>query len=170
MTEYIGRVGVGSKKDEDKWAIISKTSVLTQFLQANQTMPQINQIRFLWILTLWTCFPSMFDMSKILKLSWSNFWRFCRCQLRMLLIFFPNCNSTNTSIAQRKVTHMLASNICVFSSPLMMSPSTVNSAFALQRKTLKTVDNWSRAEGTVRRWTKTWPMQSEITVLPFQLP
>ena len=47
-----------------KWAIISKTSV-TDAVFAEKTIPQM---RFLQVLTLWTCFPCMFDMSTMLKL------------------------------------------------------------------------------------------------------
>ena len=45
-------------------AIISKTSV-TDAVFAEKTIPQM---RFLQVLTLWTCFPCMFDMSTMLKL------------------------------------------------------------------------------------------------------
>ena len=46
------------------WAIISKT-IVTDTVFANRLIPQI---RFFCILTLLTCFPSMFEMSTILKL------------------------------------------------------------------------------------------------------
>ena len=57
------------KKDKN----LKKPSV-TQFLQLHflKAMPQI---KFLWILTLWTCFTSMFDMSTMLTLE-IVFWAF----------------------------------------------------------------------------------------------
>ena len=55
-----------------KWVIISKTSG-TDAVCAKKTIPQM---RFHQVLTLWTCFPCMFDMSTMLKLCWNWFWAF----------------------------------------------------------------------------------------------
>ena len=55
-----------------RWAIISKTSV-TDAAIAKKSLPQM---RYLQILTLWTCFPCMFDISTMLKLCWNGFWAF----------------------------------------------------------------------------------------------
>ena len=53
-------------------AIILKTSG-TDAVCAKKTIPQM---RFHQVLTLWTCFPCMFDMSTMLKLCWNWFWAF----------------------------------------------------------------------------------------------
>ena len=61
------------KSNDKKRAKIKQMSE-TQFLQ-QQFLKAMPQIRFLWILTLWTCFPSMFDMSTMLTLE-IVFWAF----------------------------------------------------------------------------------------------
>ena len=64
----------------DYWSKISKMSAV--FVK-NQC------IIFFKILTLWTCFPSMFEMCAKLKLCWSCFWTFFkRCQLRTFFEIF----------------------------------------------------------------------------------
>ena len=54
------------------WGKISKTSI-TDAVFAEKEM---HEIIFLRILTLRTCFPSMFDLSTVLKLCWNSLWGF----------------------------------------------------------------------------------------------
>ena len=70
---------------EYKWAIISKTSV-TDAVFAEKTIPQM---RFLQVLTLWTCFPCMFDMSTMLKLCWNCFRAFWAVSCGRFLKLLP---------------------------------------------------------------------------------
>ena len=56
------------------------------------TTKNMPQMMFLRILTLRTCFPSMFDVSTMLKLCWNFFWGFWSRQLQTLLKFLSKSN------------------------------------------------------------------------------
>ena len=49
-------------------------------------------MRFLQVLTLWTCFPCMFDMSTMLKLCWNWFWAFGAVSYGHFLKLLPQCH------------------------------------------------------------------------------
>ena len=59
---------------------------LTDAVFAEKTIPQM---RFLQVLTLWTCFPCMFDMSTMLKLCWNCFRAFWAVSYGRFLKLLP---------------------------------------------------------------------------------
>ena len=95
-----------------KWAIISKTSG-TDAVFAQKTIPRM---RFYQVLTLWTCFPCMFDMStmsKLLKLVldiWGRQFRTFFEIIAQIHYFFPSITGFWRFMPRSRSKYMVIGN------------------------------------------------------------